>query len=936
MRLALAAGGALLLALLTWLLLRGIDINASAYADTQRAFDDFALAEASIGRDVLRASAGLLGNYDVLVEAEAAMDRAVSRIRLQVEAEHLDPKPVGRLAAAVGQYEDLIERFKSGNAARQNSLAYVGQVTTDPAFGALGDQFAPSATALAAAVLRLARDPSAESARSLQQQIDRFEEQAPTGGPVGEAAHALLAHARLLTELLPEVDQTLRALVASPTRQPLEETRELLARAQGAVEVTAQRSRVLLYVVALGLLVVAWRLGHRLWTRSLKIRRLIDANIIGIFIFDADGRIVEANDAFLKIAGYDREDLRSSRLRRTDLPPAECLDPDDRRSPPEPKLTGSSQPTEKEYIRKDGSRVPVLIGVATFEEGGNQGVAFVLDLTERKRVEERLRVQHTVAQILAEAARIEDATPRILRAVGECLGWDVGALWRVDREAEALRCVELWHKASIEVPEFERVSREFTFVPGLGLPGRVWCSLKPEYIPDVVPDENFPRVSIAEREGLHAAFGFPILLGGEVLGVIEFFSREIRQPDQELLNVLATVGSQIGQFIERKRADEALRASTEALRRSEERWRTVFQNAPVGIGTLNLDGRFVTANPTFLRMLGYGEDELRSITGLDITHEDDRAATRHLIDEAMAGGRQSYQMEKRYRRKDGQVIWVLVNTSIIPASGSTPAFFAGVVVDMTERKRAQEERERLRQLEADLAHMNRVSMMGELAASLAHEITQPVGSAGNNARAALNFLDQRPPDLGEVREALGCVVGDTDRAGDIIDRIREHIKKVPPRKGRFDFNAAINEVIVLAHSAIIKNGVSVETRLADGLLPVQGDRVQVQQVVLNLILNAVEAMGSVEAGARELSISTEQTKTGGALVAVRDSGPGIDPEHLERVFEAFYTTKSSGTGMGLSICRSIINAHGGRLWAEANEPRGAEFQFTLPSAEVRS
>ena len=335
-------------------------------------------------------------------------------------------------------------------------------------------------------------------------------------------------------------------------------------------------------------------------------------------------------------------------------------------------------------------------------------------------------------------------------------------------------------------------------------------------------------------------------------------------------------------------------------------------------------------------MLGYGEDELRSLTGVDITHEDDRAATRRLIDEMMAGGRQSYQMEKRYRRKDGQVIWVLVNTSIIPASGSTPAFFAGVVVDMTERKRAQEERERLRQLEADLAHMNRVSMMGELAASLVHEITQPVGSAGNNARAALNFLDQRPPDLGEIREALGGVVGDTDRAGDIMDRIREHIKKAPPRKGRFDLNAAINEVIVLAHGAIIKNGVSVETRLADGLLPVQGDRVQLQQVALNLILNAVDAMGSVEAGALELLISTEQTKTGDTLVAVRDSGLGIAPEHLERVFEAFYTTKSSGTGMGLSICRSIINAHGGRLWAGANEPRGAVFQFILPCAEVRS
>ena len=157
------------------------------------------------------------------------------------------------------------------------------------------------------------------------------------------------------------------------------------------------------------------------------------------------------------------------------------------------------------------------------------------------------------------------------------------------------------------------------------------------------------------------------------------------------------------------------------------------------------------------------------------------------------------------------------------------------------------------------------------------------------------------------------------------------MKKAPPRKERFDLNAAINEVIVLARSVIIQHGVSVQTRLADGLSPVQGDRVQVQQVVLNLVLNALEAIGSVD-GARELLVRTEQDQTG-VLVSVRDSGPGISPTHLERVFEAFFTTKSRGTGMGLPICRSIIDAHGGRLWAEANEPRGAVFQFTLPGAE---
>jgi PAS domain S-box-containing protein len=261
----------------------------------------------------------------------------------------------------------------------------------------------------------------------------------------------------------------------------------------------------------------------------------------------------------------------------------------------------------------------------------------------------------------------------------------------------------------------------------------------------------------------------------------------------------------------------------------------------------------------------------------------------------------------------------------------------GLIEQLTHIARVAIERrlseETLRELETDFAHMSRVSMMGELAASLAHEITQPIASARNNARAAQNFLDMHPPELGEVREALGSIVGDADRAGDIVDRIRDHIKRAPLRKDHFDLNTAINEVIILARSAIIRNEVSVQIRLADGLFPVEGDRVQLQQVVLNLVLNAVEAMGAVEKGARELSIRTEQDETG-IRVGVGDTGPGIDPEHLDRVFKSFYTTKSNGTGMGLSICRSIIDAHGGRLWAEANEPCGALFQVALPARKA--
>jgi len=236
-------------------------------------------------------------------------------------------------------------------------------------------------------------------------------------------------------------------------------------------------------------------------------------------------------------------------------------------------------------------------------------------------------------------------------------------------------------------------------------------------------------------------------------------------------------------------------------------------------------------------------------------------------------------------------------------------------------------------VQAELAHANRIATMGQLTTSIAHEVMQPMATARNNARIGMRFLEMTPPNLEEAREALGCVVRDIDRAKDIVGRIRDHIKKAPPRRESFDLNEAVKEMIAMVRSAIAKNRIAVSTQLEDGMVPVQGDRVQLQQVVANLILNAVEAMSSLERGARELSIRIEQAHAdGGVLVQVCDSGPGIDPGNVERVFEPFYTTKTSGIGMGLSICRSIINDHGGRLWVGANEPRGAIFQFILPPA----
>ena len=301
-----------------------------------------------------------------------------------------------------------------------------------------------------------------------------------------------------------------------------------------------------------------------------------------------------------------------------------------------------------------------------------------------------------------------------------------------------------------------------------------------------------------------------------------------------------------------------------------------------------------------------------------------------MVEEAVRQ-KQDYTIEYRIVLPDGTLkhLRSICHPSYSPAGELVEV--VGTALDVTERKRAQEEHERLRQLEADLAHLNRLNVMGELTASLAHEILHPIATARNNARAGMRFLEVSPPNLAEVMEALACVVKDADRAKDIVGRVRDHIKKAPPRMELFDLNVAIDEVLVMVRNAIENHRVAVRTCLMEGEATVSGDRVQLQQVVLNLILNAMEAMSSVEEGARELSISTELSQPNGLLVAISDSGPGIDPEHLDRVFAPFYTTKTSGMGMGLSICRSIIDAHGGRLWAEANRPRGAIFQFTLPA-----
>jgi PAS domain S-box-containing protein len=372
------------------------------------------------------------------------------------------------------------------------------------------------------------------------------------------------------------------------------------------------------------------------------------------------------------------------------------------------------------------------------------------------------------------------------------------------------------------------------------------------------------------------------------------------------------------------------RKAEEALRASEERWSQLAENSSAGIALLASDGRFIAANLALQKMLGYTEEELQTRTAMDITHEEDRAATRARIVEFDQDVRRVHRVEKRYLRKNGEVVWADISTVFVPANASTAAFTSSVIVDITERKRAEEE---LRRREAELAHVSRVATIGELAASIAHEVNQPLAGITTNANAGLRWLTGELPNLNEGCEALRRIIRDGSRANDVVSRMRALFKKDYTAKERLDLNEAIEEVVILIQSEVRRNKVVLRTELARNLPPVMGDRVQLQQVLMNLVLNAIEAMHTVEGRERDLLIRTQRGEADEIRVAVRDSGTGFDLENTEQLFAAFHTTKPGGMGMGLSISRSIVQSHGGRLWAALNDGPGATFQFTLLKSE---
>ena len=365
----------------------------------------------------------------------------------------------------------------------------------------------------------------------------------------------------------------------------------------------------------------------------------------------------------------------------------------------------------------------------------------------------------------------------------------------------------------------------------------------------------------------------------------------------------------------------SLQVAYDDLQEREAKLRRLVDSNIIGILIGNPDGHVQEANEAFLRIVGYDQVDLAAgrLRRPELTPPEWHDRDARAVAEMRAVGTVQ-PFEKEYFRKDGSRVPVLIGGATLDGRGDTVVIF---VLDLTERKRAK----------AELAHANRVATMGQLTASIAHEVNQPIAALLTNAETAVRWLARQPPNLEKAKLSIERAIGDGKRTADIVSRIRNFSKNAPVRREGVQVNEAILDIIGLARVPMSGSRVVAKMQLAEGLPSVFGDRVQLQQVILNLIMNAIEAISEVGEGPRELSISTSKAESDSVLVAVSDTGPGLSQGGPERIFEAFYTTKPGGLGIGLSICRSIVEAHGGRLWVTPNEPRAAVFSVMLPIRE---
>ena len=556
--------------------------------------------------------------------------------------------------------------------------------------------------------------------------------------------------------------------------------------------------------------------------------------------------------------------------------------------------------------------------------GGHASIAIerARDFAEAERRRHEAEILAGVASDLAECHDLDTVLARIARGANALCAADVTSL--------AVREPDGSFPARHVVGARSEAYRRFRVVPGLGIGGHAvvsgrlgravervaWPPMPPEYAEAI------------DAEGIRSALAVPIVVGQDVEGLLYVCSRTPRSFSDADETVLMRLADHAATAIRNHHLFAAEQVARTEAQTSAQDYRDLVDT----LDAIVLDADAETFQVTFVNhraetILGYSRQVWYADPNFwaNHVHPDDRDWAIALCKAAIADGR-DHVMQYRMLTADGRVLWLHDMVRVLPRRPDGRRQLRSVMIDITERKQAEEEIQQQRQL---LTHLTRVSTLGELSGALAHELSQPLTSILSNAQAAQRFMDHEPVDLAEVRDILKDIVDDDRRAGSVIRRWRTLLRKGETQLHPLDLNEVTNDVLRLAHSELIAHRVTVTTRLTQGLPVVMGDRVGLQQVLLNLIVNACDAMKHNEPARRHLTVSTERDEADAVQVAIADRGDGIPVDRIERVFEPFFTTKENGLGLGLSICRSIVAAHGGRLWVDNNADRGATFFFAL-------
>ena len=522
------------------------------------------------------------------------------------------------------------------------------------------------------------------------------------------------------------------------------------------------------------------------------------------------------------------------------------------------------------------------------------------------------------------ATQVDSQIGLALRRLVEFLGMDRGGLAKLLIDQKQLVLTHSYHVPGAPPDSHRLLHEELPWYTQTICQGEI---LRLSALPDDLPPPAVEEREYCLRVGMKAHVMIPLKVMDGPVGAIGFASfRSSRDWPDELVRRLRLVGDIFANALARQQADQA-------LRQTEERYRDLLettQAVPWEVDAQTLRYRYV--GPQVVALLGYPvEHWYQEGFWAAHLHPDDRLRILRFCSEILCQG-EHHTLEYRMRAASGKTVWIHDLITVASQDG-TPRTIRGMRIDITARKAAEEEAHRLRE---QLSRVARVTMLGELAAAIAHEVNQPLCALVTNAQTAQCLLAEDPPEVGEARETLQEIVADSRRASEILARIRTLLQKRQPEQAPVDLKGAIREVAALLQYQLTQKGVSLSLHLAADLPPVLGDRVLLQQVLLNLLLNAIEAMGQVHAGRPELLIHAVRDEGGAVAVSVRDSGPGLASEDTDQIFEPCFTTKPSGMGIGLAISRSVVEAHGGRIWAEPNPGGGAAFHFTLPATRETS